>query len=247
MEHLTVIGKTNWRNNDQIFGIKDQDRLGHMYVIGKTGTGKSTFLEQLAGQDLKGGEGFTFLDPHGESVDRLLDFVPPERQHNVIYFAPFDTDFPIAFNVMEDVDPDKRSLVANGLLSTFKKIYPDAFSGRMEYIFSNTILALLEYPGSTLLGINRMYSDKDFRKTTIEAVRDPSVRAFWVDEFMNWEPKFQKEATAAIVNKVGQFTANPIIRNMMGQSKSSFDIRDVMDTGKIIIANLSKGRLGDEN
>ncbi len=243
----THLGFTDFRNERKKFGILPKDRLRHMYVIGKTGTGKSTFLEQIALQDILNGEGFTFLDPHGKTADLLLEYIPESRKKDVVYFAPFDTDYPISFNVMEDVEPDRRSLVANGLLSTFKKIYPDAFSGRMEYIFANTILALLETPESTLLGINRMYSDKEFRKGVIDNIKDPSVKSFWADEFMNWEPKYQKEATASIVNKVGQFTANPIIRNMMGQPKSSFDIRDLMDQGKIIIANLSKGRLGDEN
>lgn len=218
-----------------------------MYVVGKTGMGKSTLLENMAIQDIRNGEGVVFIDPHGQTAELLLDYVPEERMKDVLYFAPFDTDFPISFNVMEDVGPDKRHLVANGLMSTFEKIWVDAWSARMAYILNNTLLALLEYPGSTLLGINRMLSDKEYRKLVVENISDPSVRSFWVDEFAKYTDRYAQEATPAIQNKVGQFTSNPLVRNIIGQPKSTFDIRKMMDEKKIIIVNLSKGRVGEGN
>ena len=188
-----------------------------------------------------------FIDPHGKTADLLLEYVPKERIRDVIYIAPFDVEYPISFNVLESVDHTKRHLVASGLMSTFKKIWEDAWSARMEYILTNTLLALLEAPGTTLLGVNRMLSDKVYRNEIISHVTDPSVKAFWVKEFANYTERMAAEAVPAIQNKVGQFTANPLIRNMIGQTKSSFDFREAMDGRKIIIINLSKGRIGDEN
>ncbi len=244
---VTYLGEANFRNKNTKFGIKALDRTKHMYIIGKSGTGKSTFLENMAIQDIQRGSGIAFIDPHGGSADKLLEYVPPFRQDDVIYFAPFDTDYPISFNVMEDVGPDKRHLVANGLMSAFKKIWVDAWSARMEYILTNTLLALLEYPGSTLLGVNRMYGDKEFRKRVVDNVKDDSVKSFWVNEFAKYDERNMREYVSAIQNKIGQFTANPLIRNLIGQPKSTFDFRKAMDEKKIIIINLSKGRLGDQN
>ncbi len=244
---ITYFGETDSRNKRVKFGIKAKDRTRHMYVIGKTGMGKSTLLENMAIQDIQNGEGMAFIDPHGKTAELLLDYIPPERIKDVVYFAPFDLNYPISFNVMEDVGYDKRHLVASGLMSTFKKIWEDAWSARMEYILSNTLLALLEYPGSTLLGVNRMLSDKDYRKKVVENISDPAVKSFWIDEFGKYTEKFAAEATPAIQNKIGQFTANPLIRNIIGQPKSSFDIRKVMDEKKILIINLSKGRVGETN
>jgi hypothetical protein len=218
-----------------------------MYAIGKTGMGKSTLLENMAIQDIQNGDGVCFIDPHGKSADLLLEYVPKERIKDVIYFAPFDMDYPISFNVMEDVGPEKRYLVASGMMAAFKKIWVDAWSARMEYILGNIMLALLEYPGSTLVGVNRMLTDKDFRKEVVSHISDPSVKSFWVNEYANYTDKFAAEAAPAIQNKVGQFVANPLIRNIIGQAKSSFDIRDVMDNKKILIINLSKGRVGEAN
>jgi tRNA isopentenyl-2-thiomethyl-A-37 hydroxylase MiaE len=188
-----------------------------------------------------------FVDPHGKTADLLLEYVPKERIRDVIHIAPFDVDFPISFNVLESVDPTKRHLVVSGLMSTFKKIWVDAWSARMEYILTNTLLALLEAPGTTLLGVNRMLSDKEYRKEIVSHVTDPSVKSFWVKEFANYTERMAAEAVPAIQNKVGQFTANPLIRNMIGQPVSTFDFRQAMDSRKIIIVNLSKGRIGDEN
>ncbi len=244
---VTYFGQTDSRGQRIPFGIKSKDRTKHVYVIGKTGMGKSTVLENMAVQDIKNGEGIAFIDPHGKTADLLLEYVPPERIKDVIYFAPFDTDHPISFNVMEDVGVDKRHLVSNGLMSAFKKIWVDAWSARMEYILNNILLALLEYPGSTLIGVNRMLADKDYRKKVVENISDPSVKAFWVDEFAKYGERYMQEAGAAIQNKIGQFISNPLVRNIIGQSKSSFDMRDIMDKKKILIINLSKGRVGETN
>lgn len=245
--HLNYFAQTDFRGKKVPFGIKSEDRSRHMYIIGKTGMGKSTLLENLAIQDIKNGEGVCFIDPHGSVVEKLLDFIPPHRVRDVIYFAPFDLDNPIAFNVMEDVGKDQRHLVASGLMSTFEKIWVDAWSARMAYILNNTILALLEYPGSTLLAVNRVLADKKFREKVVSNITDPAVKSFWVDEFAKYTDRFAAEATPAIQNKVGQFTSNPLIRNIIGQPKSSFDFREAMDSKKIVLINLSKGRVGEQN
>jgi len=246
-ERVTYFAATDARGKYIPFGIKSKDRDRHMYVIGKTGMGKSTLLENMAIQDLRNGEGFAFIDPHGGTVDRLLDYIPENRIKDVVYFAPFDMEHPIAFNVMEDVGYDKRHLVVSGLMATFKKIWEDAWSARMEYILTNTLLALLEYPGATLLGVNRMYTDKEYRRKVVDNVKDPVVKDFWTKEFANYGDRYTQEATPAIQNKVGQFTGNPLIRNIIGQPKSSFDIREMMDKKKILIINLSKGLVGETN
>lgn len=244
---ITYFAETDARNKKIKFGIKAKDRLKHVYVIGKTGMGKSTLLENMAIQDIQNGNGIAFIDPHGGTAEKLLEYVPEHRIKDVLYFAPFDMEYPISFNVMEDIGPDKRHLVVNGLMSTFEKIWVDAWSARMAYILNNTLLALLEYPGSTLLGVNRMLSDKEYRRKVVENVKDTSVKAFWVEEFGKWTEKFIAEAIPAIQNKVGQFTSNPLVRNLLGQPKSSFDIRKMMDESKILIVNLSKGRVGEGN
>lgn len=246
-EKVTYFGETDARNQRLKFGIKQKDRTRHMYVIGKTGMGKSTLLENLAIQDIMDGNGFAFIDPHGKTADLLLEYIPKERINDVVYFAPFDLEYPIAFNVMEDVGAERRHLVASGLMSAFKKIWVDAWSARMEYILGNIMLALLEYPGSTLIGVNRMLADKDYRKKIVDNITDPSVRSFWVDEYAKYTDKFAAEAAPAIQNKVGQFVANPLVRNIIGQAKSTFDIRKIMDEKKILIINLSKGRVGESN
>ncbi len=246
-ERVTYFAATDSRGKYIPFGIKSKDRDRHMYVIGKTGMGKSTLLENMAIQDIRNGEGFAFLDPHGKTVETLLDFIPEERIKDVVYFAPFDMEHPIAFNVMEDVGYDKRHLVVSGLMATFKKIWEDAWSARMEYILTNTLLALLEYPDATLLGVNRMYTDKAYRQKVVENVKDPVVKDFWTKEFANYGDRYTQEATPAIQNKIGQFTGNPLIRNIIGQPKSTFDIRTMMDQKKILIMNLSKGLVGETN
>jgi hypothetical protein len=244
---ITYFAETDARNKKIRFGIKESDRLRHTYVIGKTGVGKSTALENMAIQDIQNGNGLAVIDPHGSMAEKLLDYVPESRIKDVLYFAPFDLEHPVSFNVLEDIGADKRHLVVNGLMSTFEKIWVDAWSARMAYILNNTLLALLEYPGATLLGVNRMLADKEYRKKVVDNIKDPSVRSFWVEEFAKYTDKYAAEATPAIQNKVGQFTSNPLVRNLIGQSKSSFDIRDFMDNKKILLINLSKGLVGEGN
>ena len=247
LQKVTYFGETDSRGRRVKFGIKNIDRSKHFYVIGKSGMGKSTLLENMAVQDIQNGHGMVFIDPHGGTAEKLLEYIPPERVDDVLYFAPFDMDNPIAFNIMEDVGKDKRHLVVNGLMSVFEKIWEDAWSARMAYILQNTLYALLEYPGATLLGVSRMYTDKEFRKKVVENITDVSVKSFWVDEYAKYTEKYISEATPSIQNKIGQFTQNPLIRNIIGQSKSSFDLRKIMDEKKIIIVNLSKGRVGEGN
>lgn len=218
-----------------------------MYVVGSTGMGKSEFLKNMAIQDIEAGRGIAFIDPHGDPSDDLLDHIPPERINDVIYFDPGDLAFPIAFNVMEKVGFEYRHLVASGLLGVFKKIFGvEVWSGRMEYILNNTILALLEYPDATLLGINKMLSNKEYRKRVVENLKDPIVKSFWVDEFAKYTDRYMQEATPAIQNKIGQFISNNLIRNIIGQVHSTIDVRKIMDEGKILIVNISRGKIGED-
>ena len=246
-EKVTYFAQTDARGQAVRFGIKAKDRQRHMYVIGKTGMGKSTLLENMAVQDIQNGEGMAFIDPHGSAAETLLEYIPEHRIDDVVYFAPFDMDHPVAFNVMEDVGADKRHLVVSGLMSTFKKIWVDAWSARMEYILTNALLALIEYPDTTLLSVTRLFVDKEYREKVVDYIQDPAVKSFWVDEFANYTDRFAAEALPAIQNKIGQFTGNPLIRNIIGQPKSSFDIRELMDNRKILIMNLSKGLVGETN
>jgi len=244
---ITFFGETTFRNQRRKFGIKTDDRRRHIYLVGKTGMGKTVTMENMAIQDIQQGKGVGFIDPHGEAAEKLLDFVPQSRINEVVYFNPADLDFPIAFNVMEKVDIAHRHLVASGLMGVFKKIWPDVWSARMEYILNNCILALLEYPDSTLLGVNRMLADSEYRKKIIDKVTDPVIKSFWVQEFARYTQRYEVEATAAIQNKVGQFISAPLIRNIIGQVRSTINMRKIMDEGKILIANISKGRIGEDN
>jgi len=246
MSDITFFGETNFRNIKKKFGIKLDDRRRHFYIVGKTGMGKTVMLKNMAIQDIQAGAGIGFIDPHGEAAEELLDFVPDTRVKDVLYFNPSDVSFPIAFNVMERVAAEHRHIVVSGLMSVFKKLWPDVWSARMEYILNYAILALLESPDSTLLGINRLLSDPDFRTSVVDKVKDPVVRAFWLQEYARYTQRYEVEATAAIQNKVGQFISNPVIRNIVGQVRSSIDMREVMDHKKILIANLSKGRIGED-
>jgi len=245
--NINYFAMTDVRGKHTAFGIKPEDRLRHMYVIGKTGMGKSTMLENMAIQDIQNGEGMCFIDPHGSAAEKLLEFVPQERIKDVVYFAPFDIDHPVGFNVLEDVGFERRHLVVAGLMSAFKRIWVDAWSSRMEYILQNTLMALLEYPDSTLVDINRMLTNKEFRNKVLDRVTDVSVLEYWRVEVKGYTERFWAEATPAIQSKIGQFVANPLVRNIIAQPKSSFDIREMMDTKKIFIVNLSKGRMGEQN
>jgi flagellar biosynthesis GTPase FlhF len=244
---LTVLGQCNFRNQKRTFGIKTDDRRRHIYIVGKTGVGKSTLLENMAIDDIRKGRGIGIVDPHGELAEKILDFIPEERLDDVIYFNPADMDHPIAFNPLEQVGDEFKHLVASGIMGVFKKIWPDAWSARMEYILNNTLLALLEYPDSTLLGIMRMFSQPNYRKEIVAGLKDPVIKAFWAEEFSRYSQRLETEALAAIQNKVGQFVSNPLIRNIMGQSTSALKMRKIMDEGKIFIVNLSKGKIGEDN
>lgn len=246
MEDITFFAKANFREAQKKIGIKPDDRRRHFYVIGKTGVGKTTLIQNMAIQDIQKGNGLAFLDPHGEASEELLDYIPSRRVNDVVFINPADIGHPIAFNIMEDVGVENRHLVASGLMSVFKKIWPDVWSARMEYILNNTVLALLEYKGSTLLGIHRMLSDPDYRKDVTQKLEDPIIKAFWEKEFAKYTQRYEMEATAAIQNKIGQFIASPLIRNIVGQVKTSFNIREIMDNKKILIINLSKGKIGED-
>ncbi len=247
MSDINFFGETTFRNEHKKFGIRTDDRRRHVYIIGKTGVGKTSLLRNMLIQDIRDGKGIGFVDPHGEAAEELLDFIPKERIKDVVYFNPADLNHPISFNVMEQVGLEYRHLVASGLMGVFKKIWPDVWSARMEYILNNAILALLEYPGATLLGVNRLLADPGYREDVIEKVKDPVVKSFWLQEFARYSQRYETEATAAIQNKIGQFISSPLIRNIVGQSKSAVNMRKAMDEGKILILNLSKGRIGEDS
>ncbi|MDD5039822.1 MAG: type IV secretion system DNA-binding domain-containing protein [Patescibacteria group bacterium] len=244
-DELTVFAKTNFRNLERRFGIKVDDRRRHMYLIGKTGMGKTTVLENMVIEDIRAGRGLALVDPHGDLVEKILDYIPSYRINDVVYVNPADLEYPIGFNVLESVNLDQRHLVASGLMGVFTKIWEGVWSARMEYILNNCILALLEYPGSTMLGISRILVDKKYRSKVVEKITDPIVKSFWIDEFAAYNERFRNEAIAPIQNKVGQFLSSAIIRNIVGQAKSTIDLRSLMDEGKILLLNLAKGRIGE--
>ncbi|MDO8557414.1 MAG: type IV secretion system DNA-binding domain-containing protein [Candidatus Jorgensenbacteria bacterium] len=244
---ITYFGRVNFRNTNRLFGIKRADRRQHVYIVGMTGTGKSVMLQNMVIQDVANGEGLCLVDPHGENVETLLKRIPEERAKDVIYFNPADSDYSIGFNVLELPDPKYKHLVASGLMGIFTKIWSNVWSARMEYILNNAILALLETPNSTLMGIPRILVDKAYRLEVVGNVKDPVVKAFWMNEFEKWDPKFRNEAIAPIQNKVGQFLSASLIRNIVGQPKSTIDIQEIMNTGKILLVNVSKGRIGEDN
>ena len=244
--NITLFGEVNFRHQRKSFGIKRDDRRRHMYVIGKTGMGKTTLLENMIISDILKGEGCCYIDPHGDTAEKLLNFIPPHRINDVIYINPADTDFPIAFNALEAVDEKDKNFIASGLISIFKKLWADSWGPRLEYILRNPLLALLDYPGSTLLGIMRILVDKEYREKVVEKITDPVVRSFWTNEFTKWNERVLQEVVSPIQNKVGQFLTNFMIRNIVGQVKSTIDLRDIMDNKKILILNLSKGRIGED-
>ncbi len=244
---LTYLGLASFRDRNQLFGIKRKDRRQHVYVLGKSGTGKSVLLSNMIVQNMQNGDGVCVVDPHGELVEGILQSIPPERMRDVVYFNPADTDFHMGFNVLELLDPKYKHLVASGLMGIFTKIWANAWSARMEYILNNAILALLDTPGSTLLGIPRMLVDKEYRRFIIGNLKDPVIKAFWVHEYEAWQDKFRNEAIAPIQNKVGQFLSSAIIRNVVGQAKSTINVFDIMNQGKIFLVNVSKGRIGEDN
>ena len=245
-QELSVYGVTNFRGDNQVFGSLRKDRGRHIYVLGQTGVGKTKILELMCLSDIFYDEGFAVIDPHGDFALNMLSFIPERRIKDVVYFNPADSEHPIGFNPLEVTDPAFKTQTSSELVGVMKRLF-DSWGPRLEYILRYTILALLDYPNSTILDITRMLTEKKFRDAVISYIDDPVVKTFWTTEFASWENKFASEAVAPVLNKVGAFTANPMIRNIVGQPKSTFNIRKLMDEGKILIMNLSRGLVGEDN
>lgn len=245
-QEVSPIAATNFRGQSMPFGLKRSDRGRHLYILGQTGVGKSGLLELLTISDIHSPFGFAVIDPHGDYALNVLRRIPAARANDVIYFNPADVEFPIAFNPMEVTDPKLRTHTASELIGVLKRMF-ESWGPRLEYILRYCLLALLEYPDATMLDITRILTDKGFRKDVMTHVADPVVRNFWEVEFATWNDKFAAEAVAPVLNKVGAFTANPLVRNIIGQPKSSFNIRHIMDERKILIVNLSRGQVGEDN
>ncbi len=245
-KELSLFGVTNFRGDNSVFGIPRRDRGRHIYILGQTGTGKSGALELLTLSDIFYDQGFAVIDPHGDYAQHILSFIPERRIDDVVYFNPADTNYPIGFNPLEINDPTLKGHISSELVGVLKRMF-DSWGPRLEYILRYTLLALLDYPDSTMLDITRMLTEKKFREHVISYIDDPVVKNFWVNEFASWNEKFASEAVAPVLNKVGAFTANPMIRNIIGQPKGSFNIRNIMDEGKILIVNLSRGLMGEDN
>ena len=246
-ENISAFGITNFRGISHQFGMLRRDRNRHLYIIGQTGAGKSGTLELLALSDIYHGEGYAVIDPHGDFAINNMKFIPKNRIGEVVYFNPADTQYPVAFNPLEVTDPDRKPNISSEVIGVLKRMFGESWGPRLEYILRYTILALLDRPTTTMLDITRMLTDKNFRKETLEYCKDVTVLQFWKGEFGQWGDKQVNEAIAPVLNKVGAFTANPIIRNIIGQPKSSFNIREIMDQGKILVVNLSKGLIGEDN
>ena len=246
-EDLTIFAETDFRNQRQRFGIKTDDRRRHIYTIGRTGTGKTTMIENMAVDDILKGRGVAIVDPHGDFAERMLDMIPDNRVEDVVYFDPADREYPIGFNLLENVNPELKSIVASGLVGIFQKIWAFTWGPRLEYILRNAILALLDYPGATLMGVLKILIDSKFRKEVMRYVKDPVIKEFWLKEFASYNDRLRTEAVSPIQNKVGQFVSSPTIRNIIGQQRSTIDIQKIMNEGKILIINLSKGKIGEDN
>jgi hypothetical protein len=246
MSETTPIGITNFRNEKRPFGIKDTDRLNHIYVIGKTGTGKSTLLLNMAISDIVRGNGICLIDPHGDIAETILSYVPKERIRDVIYFNPADESHVVSFNPLQNIKENQRHLVIAGLLATFKKIWADSWGPRLEYILRYTLTTLCAYPDATLLDIQPLLTNYDFRKRILSYCKDQYILSFWYNEFDKYSPQLKAEAISPILNKTGLFIAISQLRNIIGQTKKSFQIQEVMDEGKILICNLSKGKMGED-
>jgi len=245
-DKVTPLAITNWRDIKRKFGIKQKNRRGHIYIIGKTGTGKSSLMGNMIISDLEQGSGLALIDPHGDLAATLLDYVPEHRIADVIYFNPTDLEYPIAFNPLESVDPNKHHLLVSGLISVFKKIWTEFWGPRLEHILRHSLLTLLEIPGSTLLDIPQLLTNSYFRKEVVSKINRQEVKTFWLSEFDHYSAWLKAEATAPILNKVGQFLTSLPIRNVVGQPKSSFNFRELMDQGKILLVNLAKGGIGED-
>ena len=244
-DDLSVIGVRKSAVRPEPFGLSQSDRRGHLYVVGKTGTGKSTLLRNLIVQDIQAGRGLAILDPHGDLAEELLDYIPPWRDRHVVYFNPADLSHPIGLNLLEAVPPDLRSVVASNIVAAFRHIWGESWGPRLEYILFNTICALLDLPQASLLGVQKMLIDERYREFVSNRIKDPVIRRFWKHEFAGYDRRFVMEATSPIQNKVGQLFGAPALRNILGQVRSTISLRYMMDNQRILIANLSKGRLGE--
>jgi len=245
-EEMAILGRVNFRSNHRVFGIGKDDRRRHLALVGKTGMGKSTLLERLIGDDISAGRGVGLVDPHGDLAEAVLRMVPKSRTNDVVLFDAGDREYSPSYNPLACDDPGQRPLVASAVVSAFKKIYGDSWGPRLEHILRNSVLAMLEVPETTLLSLLRMLSDAAYREHILSQVEDPLVRSFWRIEFERWPVRLQMEAVAPISNKVGQFLSSPLLRSIVGQSHSRIDLRQIMDNSRILIANLSKGRIGED-
>jgi hypothetical protein len=240
------IGERHGWGDPQVFGLSQNDQRQHIYIIGKTGSGKTTLLRNLILQHIALGHGVGLIDPHGDLAEELLHHIPPHRTDHLVYFNPGDLEFPIGLNLLANVAPDDRHLVASGIVGAFKGIWRDSWGPRLEYILYNAIAALLDCPNTTLLGVSRLLTDEKYRAWVIRQIKDPFIRSFWAEEYEGYDERFRREAIAPIQNKIGQFLLNPAIRNILGQVKTKVSIPFVMDNERLFIANLSKGRLGHD-
>jgi hypothetical protein len=243
---ITFFAHTNYRRQMRRFGIRKSDRRHHMYILGKTGMGKTTLMENLIKSDLENGNGLAIFDPHGDLSERVLNHIPTWRKNDVVRFDPLDRKQALSFNLLSTSVSEEAHLVCSGLISLFKKLFREFWGPRLEYILRNSIMTLLFHPGSTLLDISRLLTDIDFRNSRIRCIGDPVLRAFWEQEFGKYQTKFQQEAVSPILNKVGQFATNPIIRNIIGNGRDRVRVERIMENKKILIAQLSKGQIGED-
>ena len=243
-----IIGERHTWESSQPFGLGREDARQHVYVIGKTGVGKTTLLKNLIIQHIARGDGVGLIDPHGDLAEELLHHIPPSRADHLCYFNPGDLEFPIGLNLLANVPKDDRRLhlVASGIVGAFKSIWRDSWGPRLEYILYNAIAALLDCPNTTLLGVNRLLTDDAYRAWVVRQVKDPFIRDYWATEFASYDDRFRREAIAPIQNKLGQFLLNPVIRNILGQVKCKVSFPFIMENGRLFIANLSKGKLGHD-
>ncbi|MEK6845270.1 MAG: DUF87 domain-containing protein, partial [Nanoarchaeota archaeon] len=246
-DRITIFAETNFRNQRRKFGIRKRDRRYHMYLVGKTGVGKSTLLLNMTGQDIRNKEGICVLDPHGDLIEKILRVIPESRINDLVYFNPQDRTQALYFNPLESLTPSESHLVVSSLVSVFKKIWFDSWGPRLEYILRNTLSTLVEFSNSTLIDLQRILQDKDFRLKVIARLKNEQLRNFWLNEFEKYPPYFQQEAISPIQNKIGQFLNNPVLREIISQPKSSFNLREIMDSGKILLINLSKGKIGEDS